>query len=56
MKPPQPETDLQTIERAIALATAALVLCDENGYVFAAIDLSSAIDKLNALKPSEQVN
>ena len=38
------------IERAIALAEAALHECDEHGFVFAAIDLSSAIDKLKAIR------
>lgn len=35
------------IDRAIALVEAALRECDELGLVFAAIDLSSALDKLS---------
>jgi hypothetical protein len=36
--------------RAIALAEALLCECDEHGFVFAAIDVSSALDKLKAIK------
>lgn len=42
--------DGTAIDRAIALAEAALHECDENGFVFAAIDLSCAIDKLKAIR------
>ena len=42
--------DGTAIGRAIALAEAALHECDEHGFVFAAIDLSSAIDKLKAIR------
>jgi hypothetical protein len=35
--------------RAIELAEAALELCDDEGLFMAAIDLSSAIDKLKAV-------
>lgn len=38
------------IERAIALTEVALRECDEMGLIFAAIDLSSALDKLMALR------
>lgn len=44
------------IDRAIALAEAALHQCDEHGFVFAAIDLSLAIDKLKALREGERRN
>ncbi len=40
------------LERAIALAEAALNECDQNGYVYAAIDIASAIDKLRAIEAS----
>lgn len=51
MNDSQSENDGNAIDRAIALAEAALHECDEHGFVFAAIDLSSAIDKLKALRP-----
>ncbi len=38
------------VMRAISLAEALLCECDEHGFVFAAIDASSALDKLNAIK------
>lgn len=44
------------MERAIALAEAALHECDEHGFVFAAIDLSLAIDKLKALREGEAMH
>lgn len=50
----RPENDMEAIDRAIELAGAALQLCDDHGYVFAAIDLSSAIDKLFALKGAKR--
>jgi hypothetical protein len=40
------------LARAIALAEAALIVCDENGFMFAAIDISAAIDKLKAIEAS----
>lgn len=51
---PQLEGELAPIECAIALAEAALRLCDAQGYLFAAIDLSSALDKLQALKAIDE--
>lgn len=42
------------VDRAIALAEAALHVCDENGYLFAAIDVSSALDKLKAIKAEQE--
>ena len=42
--------EMDAINRTIALAETVLNECDENGYVYAAIDISSAIDKLNAIK------
>ena len=38
----------EAIDRAIAMAEAALRECDEHGLIYAAIDLSSALDKLHA--------
>jgi hypothetical protein len=43
-------TEMDPIDRAIALAEAALRECDEHGYVYAAIDLSSALDKLAMIR------
>lgn len=40
----------EAIEHAIALAEAALHECDLQGFIFAAIDISSALDKLKAIK------
>jgi hypothetical protein len=42
--------DVAAIERAISLVSAALDECDRQGLVYAAIDISSALDKLNAIK------
>lgn len=42
--------DREAIDRAIALAEAALYECDEHGFLYAAIDLSAAIDKLKRIK------
>jgi hypothetical protein len=50
MNESSPDNEMEAIDRAIALAEAALQLCDDHGYIFAAIDLSSALDKLTALK------
>ena len=38
------------IDRAITMAESALRECDEYGLIYAAIDLSSAIDKLKVLR------
>ena len=38
------------VDQAIALAEAALHACDELGFLYAAIDISSAIDKLKLIK------
>ena len=48
------QDDFCAIDRAIALAEAALDQCDQQGYVYAAIDISSAIDKLKAIKAGAQ--
>jgi len=42
------------IDRAIAMAEAVLHECDEHGFVFAAIDVSSALDKLRAIKDGSE--
>lgn len=44
------DESVAAIERAIALASAALDECDRQGLVYAAIDISSALDKLNAIR------
>lgn len=46
--------DDDALERALSLAEAALNECDRAGFIYAAIDISSAIDKLKALKMSER--
>jgi hypothetical protein len=38
------------LSRAIHHAEAALFACDEHGFVYAAIDISSALDKLKAIR------
>lgn len=38
------------LDRATRLVEAALRECDEHGFLFAAIDLSSALDKLESLR------
>lgn len=42
--------DREALDRAIKLAEAALRECDDNGFIYAAIDLSSALDKLQTLR------
>ncbi|MEQ5789313.1 hypothetical protein J3454_15585 [Erythrobacter sp. NFXS35] len=44
------QQEVGALDRAISLAEAALDECDESGFIYAAIDISSAIDKLKALK------
>lgn len=46
----QSQKDDEAVARAIALVEAALFICDEHAFIFAAIDLSSAHDKLLAFK------
>ena len=43
-------SDRSAIDQAIALVERALSECDDRGYIYAAIDLSSALDKLKALR------
>jgi hypothetical protein len=40
----------RAIDRAIAMAENALRECDEHGFIYPAIDLSLALDKLHALR------
>ena len=54
MRDPRRQTKSAALDHAIALAEAALSECDKNGYVFAAIDMSAAVDKLKALRASVQ--
>lgn len=46
----QIERDRRAIDQAIELADNALLICDDHGFLFAAIDLASALDKLTALR------
>lgn len=50
MNDSKPQRDIGALDRAVSLAEAALDECDEAGFIYAAIDISSAIDKLKALK------
>lgn len=52
MADPTRQDDIHALDRAIALAEAALRECDKHGFVYAAIDMSAAIDKLKALRRS----
>lgn len=54
MSESETEQKLEALSKAIALAEDALAVCDEHGFVFAAIDISSALDKLKALKGAAQ--
>jgi len=38
------------VAKVIALAEMTLAACDEQGFVFAAIDISSALDKLRKIR------
>jgi hypothetical protein len=40
----------EAIEQAIGLAEAVLEICDQQGFIFAAIDISSALDKLKLIE------
>lgn len=44
------ENQKGALDRAIATAEAALAECDEHGFIYAAIDISSALDKLRVLR------
>lgn len=46
----QSDRDRGAVDRVIALVEAALCECDEHGFIYAAIDLCSAIDKLKLLR------
>jgi hypothetical protein len=56
MKDPRRRSKNAALDDVIALAEAALSECDEHGYVYAAIDLSAAVDKLKALKASSDLD
>lgn len=43
---------MDDIDRAIRLAEEALGFCDDRGLLYAAIDLSAAIEKLKKASPS----
>lgn len=44
------DAEASGLSRAIHHAEAALQACDEHGFVYAAIDISSALDKLKAMR------
>lgn len=46
------DRERDAVDRALALVETALRECDEHGFIYAAIDLCSAIDKLKALRES----
>ena len=39
----------EAVEQAICLAEGALDVCDRHGFIFAAIDICSALDKLKLI-------
>lgn len=45
-----PQPSLSDIDRAISLTEAALTGCDDAGLIFPAIDISSALEKLKAIR------
>lgn len=53
MTEPDKKSEQEAIDRAIALIEVALNACDEHGFVFVAIDLSTALDKLLALRAQQ---
>lgn len=50
MTGPEVDPTLAALNRAIRLAEAALNECDEQGFLLAAINLSSALDQLKAIR------
>lgn len=52
MNDSQSDFSIGDVDLAISLAEAALSQCDEAGLIFAAIDISSALDKLRAVHAS----
>lgn len=44
------ERDRRAIDQAIELVDNALLICDNHGFFFAAIDLAGALEKLSALR------
>jgi hypothetical protein len=50
MNDSQEDTELRELDHAICLAEAALAQCDKAGLIWPAIDVSSALDKLRALR------
>jgi hypothetical protein len=44
------DKERRAVDRAIALTEAALHECDEHGFLYAAIDLSVALDKLKQIR------
>lgn len=50
MNEPEVDPTLEALNRAIKFAEAALHECDEQGFLLAAINLSSALDQLKAIR------
>lgn len=50
MLEPDKKNEKEAVDRAIALVETALADCDEHGFLFVGIDLSSALDKLYAMQ------
>lgn len=55
MTDPLAKAQLDGLEVAIAHAEAALLICDELGLMMAAIDISSALDKLKSYRTSASI-
>lgn len=51
----QIQEQVEAIDCTIALAEAALRECDRQGFFFAAIDISSALDKLKAIRSTAEL-
>ncbi|MEE4211201.1 MAG: hypothetical protein V2I43_18275, partial [Parvularcula sp.] len=49
-----PQPGLSDIDRVISLTETALAMCDDSGWVFPAIDICSALEKLRALKDQQE--
>jgi hypothetical protein len=49
-----PQPGLSDIDRVISLTETALAMCDDSGWVFPAIDICSALEKLRALKELQE--
>lgn len=50
MSDPEFQNDKEALDHTIVLVEAALDQCDQHGFIFPAIDISSALDKLIAMR------